>query len=136
MLSCFFGFLAYPNISLVCSRFIMWSKSNPLVVFALDLKSTYEGEHTIFGLLGLANLTQNDVLQLNNLCASVFVDILFLITLGYSRVFWMCLSMCVHQITHTHTNRHTMYRCLEVYLEVEFLLFGEKTLLQSGCIVF
>jgi hypothetical protein len=31
-------------------------------VFALDLMSTYEGEHTIFGLLGQANLTQNDVL--------------------------------------------------------------------------
>jgi hypothetical protein len=29
-------------------------------VFALDLMSTYEGEHTIFGLLGQANLTQND----------------------------------------------------------------------------
>jgi hypothetical protein len=26
-------------------------------VFALDLMSTYEGEHTIFGLLGQANLT-------------------------------------------------------------------------------
>jgi hypothetical protein len=25
--------------------------------------STYEGEHTIFGLLGPTNLTQNDVLQ-------------------------------------------------------------------------
>jgi hypothetical protein len=34
----------------------MWSKSNPLVVFALDLMSAYEGEHMIFGLLGLANL--------------------------------------------------------------------------------
>jgi hypothetical protein len=33
----------------------MCSKSNPLVVFALDLMSTYEGEHTIFGLLGQAN---------------------------------------------------------------------------------
>jgi hypothetical protein len=32
--------------------FIMCSKSNPLVVFALDLMSIYEGEHTIFGLLG------------------------------------------------------------------------------------
>jgi hypothetical protein len=30
---------------------------------ALDLMSTYEGEHKIFGLLGQANLTQNDVLQ-------------------------------------------------------------------------
>jgi hypothetical protein len=28
--------------------FILWSKFNPLVVFALDLMSTYEGEHTIF----------------------------------------------------------------------------------------
>jgi hypothetical protein len=37
----------------------MWSKSNPLAVFALDLMSAYEGEHTIFGLLGQANLTQN-----------------------------------------------------------------------------
>jgi hypothetical protein len=34
-----------------------------IAVFALDLKSSYEGEHTIFGLLSLANLTQNDVLQ-------------------------------------------------------------------------
>jgi hypothetical protein len=32
-------------------------------VFALDLMSAYEGEHMIFGLLGQANLTQNDVLQ-------------------------------------------------------------------------
>jgi hypothetical protein len=38
----------------------MCSKSNPIVVFALDLRSTYEGEHMIFGLLGQANLTQND----------------------------------------------------------------------------
>jgi hypothetical protein len=37
-------------------------KSNPIAVFALDLMSTYEGEHTIFGLLGQANLTLNDVL--------------------------------------------------------------------------
>jgi hypothetical protein len=29
--------------------------------------STYEGEHTIFGLLGQANLTQNDVLQFHPL---------------------------------------------------------------------
>jgi hypothetical protein len=37
------------------------TKSNPLVVFALDLMSTYEGEHTIFGLLGQVKLTQKDV---------------------------------------------------------------------------
>jgi hypothetical protein len=29
----------------------------------IEIMPTYEGEHTIFGLLGQANLTQNDVLQ-------------------------------------------------------------------------
>jgi hypothetical protein len=33
--------------------------SNNIAVFALDLKSTYEGEHMIFGLLSLSKLTQN-----------------------------------------------------------------------------
>jgi hypothetical protein len=41
----------------------MWAKSNNNAAFALDVKSTYEGEHTIFGLLSLADLTQDDVLQ-------------------------------------------------------------------------
>jgi hypothetical protein len=41
----------------------MWSKSNHIAAFALDLKSACEGEHMIFGLLSLANLTQNDVLS-------------------------------------------------------------------------
>jgi hypothetical protein len=41
----------------------MWSKSNHIAAFALDLKFTYEEEHTIFGLLNLAALSQNDVLQ-------------------------------------------------------------------------
>jgi hypothetical protein len=41
----------------------MWLKSNHMAVFALDLKSAHEGEHMIFGLLSLAKLTQNDVLQ-------------------------------------------------------------------------
>jgi hypothetical protein len=40
----------------------MWPKSNNIAVFALDLKSAYEAEHAIFGLLSLANLAQNDVL--------------------------------------------------------------------------
>jgi hypothetical protein len=31
-------------------------------VFALDLMSAFEREHMIFGLLGQANLTQNNVL--------------------------------------------------------------------------
>jgi hypothetical protein len=62
MLSCF-GFSTYSYISCMCSPLVMWSKSNHIAVFALDLKSTYEGEHTIFGLLSLADLIQNDVLQ-------------------------------------------------------------------------
>jgi hypothetical protein len=41
----------------------MLPKSNNIAVFALDLKSAYEGEHTIFGLLNLANFAQNDALQ-------------------------------------------------------------------------
>jgi hypothetical protein len=47
----------------------LWSKSSPLAVFALDLMSTYEGEHTIFGLLGQANLTQND--GISSLCCKI-----------------------------------------------------------------
>jgi hypothetical protein len=39
----------------------MWSKSNHIAAFALDLKSAYEEEHMIFGLLSLADLTQNEV---------------------------------------------------------------------------
>jgi hypothetical protein len=42
----------------------MWPKSNHLAAFALDLNTTYELEHTIIGLLSLANLAQDDdVLQ-------------------------------------------------------------------------
>jgi hypothetical protein len=41
----------------------MWHKSNNIAVFALDLKSAYEREHRIVGLLSLADLAQNDVLQ-------------------------------------------------------------------------
>jgi hypothetical protein len=47
----------------MCSPFVMWPKSNNIAVFALDLKSAYEGEHTIFGLLSLANFAQDDVHQ-------------------------------------------------------------------------
>jgi hypothetical protein len=61
-LSCF-GFPTYPHSSCMCSPLVMWPKCNNIAVFALDLKSAYEGEHTIFGLLSLANLTQNNVLQ-------------------------------------------------------------------------
>jgi hypothetical protein len=64
MLAYFFLGVLPILISPLCAlAFIMCSKSNPLIVFTRDLMSTYEGEHTIFGLLGLANLTQNDFLQ-------------------------------------------------------------------------
>jgi hypothetical protein len=48
----------------MCSPLLIRSKSNHIAAFALDLTSTYEGEHMIFGLLSLADLAQNDVLQL------------------------------------------------------------------------
>jgi hypothetical protein len=41
----------------------MCSKSNPLVVFGLDLMSAYEGEHMIFGLLGQVCLCFDCVLS-------------------------------------------------------------------------
>jgi hypothetical protein len=59
----FWEVLAYPHTFLVFSLLIMRSRSNPLDVFALDLKSTYEEEQMIFGLLGLADLVQDDVLE-------------------------------------------------------------------------
>jgi uncharacterized membrane protein len=65
MLANFLGVLPIPTPPLCAPIFIMCSKSNPLVVFALDLMSAYEGEHMIFGLLGQAKLTQNYVLQLH-----------------------------------------------------------------------
>jgi hypothetical protein len=63
MLANFLGVLPILTPPLCALAFIMCSKSNPIVVFALDLMSTYKREHMIFGLLGQANLTQNDVLQ-------------------------------------------------------------------------
>jgi hypothetical protein len=63
MLANFLGVLLILTPPLCALAFIMCSKSNPLVVFALDLRSAYEGEHMIFGLLGQANLTQNYVLR-------------------------------------------------------------------------
>jgi hypothetical protein len=38
-------------------------QANHIAAFALDLKSTYEGKHMIFGLLSLTDLAQNDGLQ-------------------------------------------------------------------------
>jgi hypothetical protein len=52
MLASFLGVLPILTPPLCALAFIMCSKSNPLVVFAVDLMSAYEGEHTIFGLLG------------------------------------------------------------------------------------
>jgi hypothetical protein len=53
----FFESLTYPLTSHVCSPLIVWPKSNHIVVFALDLKSAYVGEHVIFLLLKLDILT-------------------------------------------------------------------------------
>jgi hypothetical protein len=58
MLSCF-GFSTYSYISHMCFPLVMWSRFNHIAAFALDLKSAYEGEHTIFGLLSLVDLAQN-----------------------------------------------------------------------------
>jgi hypothetical protein len=58
-----FGFPNFPYSSCMCSPLSMWSMSNNITAFVLGLKSEYEEEHTIFGLLSLANLAQNDFLQ-------------------------------------------------------------------------
>jgi hypothetical protein len=58
-----FPFPTYPHTSCMCSPITMWPKSKKYCCICLDLKSTYEREHTIFGPLSLPNLTQNDVLQ-------------------------------------------------------------------------
>jgi hypothetical protein len=50
MLANFLGVLPILNPPLCALAFVMCSKSNPIVVFALDLMSTYEGKHMIFGL--------------------------------------------------------------------------------------
>jgi hypothetical protein len=55
----------------------MWSKSNNIAAFALDLKSTYEVEHMIFGLLSLADLAQNDVLHFHQLPANDKISFFF-----------------------------------------------------------
>jgi hypothetical protein len=47
----------------MCFPLSVWPKSNNITAFVLDLKSAYEGEHMIFGLLSLANLTQDDGLE-------------------------------------------------------------------------
>jgi hypothetical protein len=61
MLANFLGVLPILTPPLCALAFIICLKSNPIVVFALYLMSAYEGEHTIFGLLGQSNLTKNDV---------------------------------------------------------------------------
>jgi hypothetical protein len=48
-------------------------------VFTLDLMSTYEGEHTIFGLLGQANLAQNDDLQFHPFISNDKISFFFLV---------------------------------------------------------
>jgi hypothetical protein len=56
----------------------MWPKSNNIAAFALDLKSTYEGEHMIFGFLSLDNLAENDVLQFHPLLENNKISFFFM----------------------------------------------------------
>jgi hypothetical protein len=56
----------------------MWSSSNHIAAFALDLKSAYEGEDMIFGLLSLSNLAQNDVLQVHPFTCNDKISFLFM----------------------------------------------------------
>jgi hypothetical protein len=48
------GFLPFPCSSCMHSPLCVWTMSNN-ITFVLGLKSVYEGKHTIFGLLSLAN---------------------------------------------------------------------------------
>jgi hypothetical protein len=61
MLASFLGVLPILTPPLCALAFIMCSKSNPIVVFALDVMSAHEGEHTIFGLFDHIDGTQYDV---------------------------------------------------------------------------
>jgi hypothetical protein len=72
------GFSTYSYISHICDPLVMSSKSNHIAAFALDLNSTYEGEHTIFGLLNLANLAQNDILQFHPFTANDKISFFFM----------------------------------------------------------
>jgi hypothetical protein len=51
------SFLSFPYSSCAHSPLCVWPMSNNITAFVLGLKSTYEGEHAIFGLLSLANFT-------------------------------------------------------------------------------
>jgi hypothetical protein len=62
----------------MCSPFFLWSKSNHIAAFALDLQSAYEGEHMIFGLLRLADITQNDFYRSIHLSANDKISFLFM----------------------------------------------------------
>jgi hypothetical protein len=57
----FWVFYLFLSLPYVLSPFLVMP--NHIAAFALYLKPAYEGEHTIFGLLRLADLVQNDVLQ-------------------------------------------------------------------------
>jgi hypothetical protein len=52
-----FGFSTFTYSSCIHSPLSMWPMSSNITAFVLDLKSAYEGEHTIFGFLSLANFT-------------------------------------------------------------------------------
>jgi hypothetical protein len=100
----------------------MSSNSNPLVVFALDLMSTYKGEHTIFGLLGQANLTQNNVLQFYPFTCECCT--------------WIIEPICLD--THTNDCKHppTIHTPILFFLEFDCnLLIYRLTWLRNGILI-
>jgi hypothetical protein len=59
-------FLPFPWSSCTHSLLSVWPMSNNITAFVLGLKSAYEGEHMIFGLVSQANFDLYDVLQFNS----------------------------------------------------------------------
>jgi hypothetical protein len=108
--------------------FIMCSKSNPIVVFALDLMSTYEGEHMIFGLLGQANLTQNDVLQFHPHQQNTRFISCTLPSWVHPSEFGKDASQLIQSIIHTcyhHYYSAQYYRCCEKKIVIMWKLYDQ-----------
>jgi hypothetical protein len=51
---------------------------NNITTFVLGLKSAYEGEHMIFGLLSLGNFAKHDILQFHPLLVNDRISFFFM----------------------------------------------------------